>query len=306
MLITTDRSLRLPTYQPLKRFFRTPKGYVLLMLSFLTVMAGLPASLGTVLPGELGAMLGAAVLDVGLARVLRGAWIVPTGALLSGMFVALILSLTEPFPVVVVTGMLAVNTKYLFQLRGRHVFNPAAFALVASSILFSSGQSWWGAMPDLPMPGLLVLVGTGWFIADRVNKMPAVLIYLGTSALLFTVASFVLDPARVAEVFRAPDVNATLFFAFFMVTDPPTSPTRYRDQVIYGFIVAMASVVIYLTLSGLYFLPAGLLVGNAWEACRRAVTLRSPSAPQIARTAPRQIPQAPVERSLADRERSVA
>ena len=29
---------------------------------------------------------------------------------------------------------------------------------------------------------------------------------------------------RVAEIFRAPDLHAVLFFAFFILTDPPTSP----------------------------------------------------------------------------------
>ncbi len=35
--------------------------------------------------------------------------------------------------------------------------------------------------------------------------------------------------------------------------------------------VAGASANLYLTLDGVYFLPAGLLVGNAWEAWRRVV-----------------------------------
>jgi len=59
-----------------------------------------------------------------------------------------------------------------------------------------------------------------------------------------------------------------------MLTDPPTSPVRYRDQVVYGGIVAVASTALYLTLGGVYFLPAGLLVGNAWEAGRRVVVGR--------------------------------
>ena len=62
--------------------------------------------------------------------------------------------------------------------------------------------------------------------------MPAVLAFLGSYYLLFTVTAFVGDPARVAELFRAPDLHAALFFAFFMVTDPPTSPPKQRDQII--------------------------------------------------------------------------
>jgi Na+-translocating ferredoxin:NAD+ oxidoreductase RnfD subunit len=98
--------------------------------------------------------------------------------------------------------------------------------------------------------------------------------------MLFTLAAFVGDPAHVAELFRVPNVNAALFFAGFMLTDPPTSPVRYRDQVVYGGIVAAASAAIYLTLGGVYFLPGGLLVGNAWEAWRRWATSRPRPAPR--------------------------
>ena len=36
-------------------------------------------------------------------------------------------------------------------------------------------------------------------------------------------AAFAGDPAHVEELYRAPDLHAALYFAFFMVTDPPTS-----------------------------------------------------------------------------------
>ena len=70
--------------------------------------------------------------------------------------------------------------------------------------------------------------------------MPAVLAFLGVYYLLVTIAAFVGDPARVAELYRAPDLHAALFFAFFMVTDPPTSPPKHRDQIMFGAIVAVA------------------------------------------------------------------
>ena len=56
-----------------------------------------------------------------------------------------------------------------------------------------------------------------------------------------------------------------------MLTDPPTSPVRYRDQVWFGLLVAALSVATYLTLGGEYYLLAGLLVGNVAEAGRRVL-----------------------------------
>jgi hypothetical protein len=75
--------------------------------------------------------------------------------------------------------------------------------------------------------------------------MPMVLAFLGAFYLLFTVTAFVGDPARVLEVFRAPDLQMVLFFAFFILTDPPTSPTKYPHQIIDGILVAVVSYAIF-------------------------------------------------------------
>jgi Na+-translocating ferredoxin:NAD+ oxidoreductase RnfD subunit len=258
--------------EPVRRFFRTPKGLLLLVLPLLAALAATNEGLRLALPEVIGAATGAALLDVALACVIRGAWFFPSGALLSGLIVALIVSPTEPLRVAVVTAMLAVNSKYLFQARGRHIFNPAALALVVAYFLFASEQNWWGALANVPPPFVVVLIATGLFIADRVNKMPMVLAFLGCFLSLFTIATFLGRAGQAGEIFRAPDINAALFFAFFMLTDPPTSPARYRDQVIYGVIVAVASAAIFLTIGALYYLPAGLLIGNGWEAWRRTRT----------------------------------
>ena len=83
-------------------------------------------------------------------------------------------------------------------------------------------------------------------------------------------ASFLIEPAKVAAVFRAPDLQAALFFAFFMLDDPPTCPVRYGDQFVFRFVVALVSYIVFMVWGTVYFLPAGLLAGNAFEAVRRA------------------------------------
>ena len=79
------------------------------------------------------------------------------------------------------------------------------------------------------------------FVADRVNKMPLVLTFLAAYFVLFTVTAFVGNPMPVAEIFRTPDVEAVLYFAFIILTDPPTSPAKYPDQIVCGLIVAVVS-----------------------------------------------------------------
>ena len=252
-----------------RRFARTPKGVMLGVLALLTLLAAPSAGLALVLPNLIGAMAAAVVIDGVLLWLKRGAWTFPTGALLSGLFVALVLDPHEPWFIALCTAGLAITSKWLLRTRWSNVFNPAALALVAGSFLYGSGHSWWGALPDLPAPLIAVLLATVVFTARYVNKLPMVVTFAGVYFALVTLVAFAGDPARVAELFRIPNVNAALFFAGFMLTDPPTSPVRYRDQIVYAAIVAGAGVVVYLSLGAVYFLPAGLLAGNAWETGRR-------------------------------------
>ncbi|MEP7352121.1 MAG: hypothetical protein ABI824_02715, partial [Acidobacteriota bacterium] len=150
-----------------------------------------------------------------------------------------------------------------------HPFNPAALAIVALFYVFHMGQSWWGALPEVSPYWQVALVAGGVFITDRVNKMPMVLMFLGTYFLLFTIASYVADPQHVSEIYRSPDLQAVLYFAFIILTDPPTSPVKYPDQLIFAVIVAVVSFAIFESIGAVYFLLAGVLVGNVWEAWRR-------------------------------------
>jgi hypothetical protein len=259
----------------LRRFWRSPKGYLLMMLLTLAAVAGPGEGLGRVVPAVLGAVLAAALLDVGLTLLTRQTWIVPDGAILSGLIVALVLSPQEPWSVSVAAGALAILSKHLFRNPWAprvHVFNPAAVALLACVVLFSSGQSWWGALPDQPLPALLLLLAAGYVVVGHVNKFWQVLAFLGTYFGLFTFATFMTmgGTARLAEVFRVPFVNAALFFALIMLTDPPTSPNGEEEQMRFGAVVGGASVAAFFLVQGLTFLPLGLLIGNAWLAWRRA------------------------------------
>ncbi|MDQ2785435.1 MAG: RnfABCDGE type electron transport complex subunit D, partial [Chloroflexota bacterium] len=172
-------------FHTLKRFFRTPKGYLLIVLVLLAALAAVHAGVRHVAPGLIGSVAAAMLVDIAIVRVLRGVWFFPSGALLSGLIVALILSPAEPWYVPAITAALAVASKYLLRTKQGHIFNPAALALVAAYFLFASGQDWWGALSNLPMPFLLVLLATGLFVADRVNKLPMVLIFTGCYFLLF-------------------------------------------------------------------------------------------------------------------------
>jgi len=253
-----------------RRFFRTPKGVQIIVLVILLALAARGEPAGLVATGLAAAVIPAMLIDGAILRMRKGHWVFPDGALLTGMFVAMILSPREPWYVTAVTSGVGVASKYLFRARTANVFNPAALALVATFYLFDTAQSWWGALGEISPYALVALIATGAFIAQRTHKVPVALAFLGSYFLLFTITAFVGNPGRVAELYRAPDLQAAVFFAFFMVTDPPTSPPRPRDQLVYGVIVAAVSYAAFEVIGAAWFLLGGLLVANVWEAWRRS------------------------------------
>jgi Na+-translocating ferredoxin:NAD+ oxidoreductase RnfD subunit len=266
-----------------RQFFRTPKGLLTIVLLVLIAIAAPAEGLARVVPGVLAGAVVGALVDLPVLRWRSGQWQFPSGAILTGLLVAMVLSPHEAWWIVAVTTAVGVVSKYIARTRSANVFNPAALAIVATFYVFNTGQSWWGAMPDAS-PALLalaVLFATGIFIADRVNKMPLVLAFLGVYYLLFTITAFVGDPRIVSEIYRTPDLQAVLFFAFFILTDPPTSPVRPRPQIICGLIVAVVSFAVFQFIGAVYYLLAGVLVGNVWEAWRR-VRLRAAIGPAAA------------------------
>lgn len=251
------------------RFFRTPKGLLLIVLVILVALAAPSEGIRLVAPGLASAVIVASLIDVLALRWTRNSWEFPSGAVLTGLFVAMVLTPHEPWYVPACTSAVAIASKYIARTRSANVFNPAALGLVATFYFFSTGQSWWGALPEISPFALIVLVATGAFITDRVNKAPLVLVFLGTYFLLFTMAAYVGDPRKVAEIFRAPDLHAVLFFAFFILTDPPTSSVKYPDQLVFGVMVALVSYAIFEWVGAAYYLLAGVLVANIWEAWHR-------------------------------------
>jgi Na+-translocating ferredoxin:NAD+ oxidoreductase RnfD subunit len=253
-----------------KSFFKTPKGLVTIILVILIVMAAPGQGIRAVAAGLGIATIAAGLVDLLILRVRKQAWEFPSGAVLTAMIVAMVLRAQEPWYVITITSVLAIVSKYIFRSRMANVFNPAALAIIASFYMFHTGQNWWGALTDVAPVAKVVLVAAGMIIADRVNKMPLVLTFLAAYFVLFTVTAFAGNPMPVVEIFRTPDVEAVLYFAFIILTDPPTSPAKYPDQIVCGLIVAVVSYAFFELAGVVYYLLAGVLVGNVWEAWRRA------------------------------------
>jgi Na+-translocating ferredoxin:NAD+ oxidoreductase RnfD subunit len=274
------RSLR----ERAKLFLATAKGEVLLVfLALLGVAAvGEPVSRLRLDAHVLAAVLAAGLLDVPYLRVESGRWRFPTSGVLTGLIVAMILAPDTPLDLVAAAGAASILGKRLIRVDGEHVFNPAVLGLLWAGWQ-SSGESWWGALGNAPAVWIGLLLLSGWLTADRLNKLPLVLTFLGSYVGLWTAASFfpavssAVDAQLAAEMLRPPFIQAALFLAFFMLTDPPTSPNRYAEQVWYGVLAGGGTVAASLLGGGQLYLLYATAVANLWLAGLRLWQRRSRS-----------------------------
>jgi Na+-translocating ferredoxin:NAD+ oxidoreductase RnfD subunit len=281
--IRAERSTPLVDTHRLHPFLCTPKGGLLAIFLGLFALGATVVGWSIAVPHMLAAVLGASVTELAISRLDRRPVAWPSSAILSGMIVGFVLGPLTPHAVTAAVGILATLGKHVFATDRWHIFNPAALALLASVPLFGTGQSWWGALPDLSWPFVFVLLAAGAFIVQRINKFSMMLSFLGASFALLAALGRI-DPVTAAELFRTPFVQATLFLAVFMLTDPPTAPSRYTEQVAIGVLAAVASVAAEMLGAGQSYLLVGLLVGNLALTVRRWVSQRARYAP------PRKVP----------------
>jgi len=244
----------------------TPKLYVLIVLLIMAVIAGASSDAKGIFNSGV-AMMTAILFDGTIFMLQSRKKLFSDGSIITGLIVALVLGSSSPWYMIAGTTAIAIVSKHLFKIKQKPIFNPAALGLLFAVFLFPSGQSWWGAFTELPVWSVSLLLVGGFLVTQRVNKFPQVLAFLGGYFVLLLIMGYY-GIGLAGDALRTPFINSALFLAFFMVTDLPTSPGKYKDQIWFGMITAVVSMIIYLIFGGLSYLLVGLLAANAWNALR--------------------------------------
>jgi Na+-transporting NADH:ubiquinone oxidoreductase subunit NqrB len=164
----------------------------------------------------------------------------PRSALISGL--SLCLLLRTPYAVVAAAGaVLAVAGKFVVRIHGKHVFNPTNFALVA---LLLTGQAWvspgqWGSAATL---GFLVACVGGLVVNRAARSDVTVAFLLAYGGLVFARSLWLGEPMAIP--LHRLESGALLIFAFFMISDPRTTPDHRAARVLFACLVALGAATI--------------------------------------------------------------
>jgi len=214
-------------------------------------------------------LLTAAVLEVAITFRSQRVIMWPASALLTGNGVAFVLRVpgTEHGDwwsmdgawIFAATSAVALLSKYLIRVRGRHIFNPSNFGLVLCFLLLGVTRAdplalWWGPLSPALAFALAIIVAGGFAILRRLHLVGVAVGFwiafaagigvLAASGHTMTAAWHV-GPIEGADFWwllvSSPEI---LVFLFFMITDPKTIPGGRGGRHVYAVGVGLLATVL--------------------------------------------------------------
>ncbi len=161
-------------------------------------------------------------------------------------------------PFLVWVAVWAMASKFVFAIRKKHLFNPAAFAVALTSLTISQSATWWvGTAVMAPF----AFLGAFLIIRKTVRTDLALSFFAAAFASVISAALMRgLNPALTIEkvLLQSP----ILFFAGVMLTEPLTMPPTKELRVAYGVLIGVLFSP-YAHIGGFYPTPEiALLAGN--------------------------------------------
>lgn len=163
-------------------------------------------------------------------------------ALISSFSLCLLLK-TDELWVSALAAVIAISSKFLIRLKGKHVFNPANIGIVASIFLtrqaYVSPGQWGNDIVTYSAVAILALV-----MLMKVNRLDTAFVFLG--ALMFLEVSYkLIYMGWDFQYFIHQFTNGTLMlFTFFMITDPMTTPNHVKGRVFWSICVALITFIL--------------------------------------------------------------
>lgn len=175
--------------------------------------------------------------EIGLGRLFTGKWPHLASAYISGISVGILIRSPEYWPYAL-CAVLAISSKYVLRLRGRHLWNPSNFGICV--MLFSAASFvaplsiQWGNN----LWAMLVIWMLGSAIVWRIRRLHICAVYVASFLLFALLRAHMMGEPWLSEVSPITGPEYQLFI-FFMITDPKTTLKSPFGQGVVAFFIAL-------------------------------------------------------------------
>jgi Na+-transporting NADH:ubiquinone oxidoreductase subunit NqrB len=159
-------------------------------------------------------------------------------ALISGLSLCLLLRTNRP-DLAALASVVAIAGKFLIRARGKHIFNPTNGGIVA--MLLMTNQAWvspgqWGA----PAFFAFLMACAGSLVVNRAARADVTCAFIVSyAALVFGRSIYLGEPLTIP--FHRLASGALVLFAFFMISDPKTTPDSRAGRLLFAALVAFGA-----------------------------------------------------------------
>jgi Na+-transporting NADH:ubiquinone oxidoreductase subunit NqrB len=156
-------------------------------------------------------------------------------ALISGLSLCLLVRSSAP-GLACLAAVIAIASKFLIKVRGKHIFNPTdgaivALLLVTKQVWVSPGQ--WGTAAFFAF----LMACAGSLVVTRAARADVSLAFIACFGALVAARSFYLGEPLAIPLHRL-ESGAFLLFSFFMISDPKTTPDSRAARILFAGLVA--------------------------------------------------------------------
>jgi Na+-transporting NADH:ubiquinone oxidoreductase subunit NqrB len=157
-------------------------------------------------------------------------------ALISGLSLCLLLR-TNSLVIASAAAVVAIASKFVLRVRGKHVFNPTNLGIVA--LMAATGDVWvspgqWGNVAFFAF----LMACLGGLVVNRAARSDVTLAFMASwIALVFARSVWLGEPLSIPG--HRLENGALLLFAFFMISDPKTTPDSRAGRTVFAMLIAL-------------------------------------------------------------------
>jgi Na+-transporting NADH:ubiquinone oxidoreductase subunit NqrB len=159
-------------------------------------------------------------------------------SIISGLSLALLLRSNHVW-VLLLAAVIAIVSKFVLRINGKHLFNPTNFAIVA--LIAATNDAWvspgqWGSAAYF---GFLIIC-LGGLVVHRAERADVTYAFIVFWSAVVVGRSLWLGEPMTIPLHRLEN-GALLLFTFFMISDPRTTPDSRAGRILFAALVALGA-----------------------------------------------------------------
>lgn len=230
--------------KPFSRFSYNHRYTPPLLITAILLAAHLSFGILESYPKLITAILASFVTELLLHRMLVGGWRNLSSAYISGISVGILIRSPQLWPFAF-CSMISIASKYVLRFKGRHIWNPSNFGVVAMLLLAPGSVAVLSIQWGNNMWAMLVIWIVGSISIYRLRRFHICATYV-ISFLFFAIfRSWITGHPYLAEISPITGPMYQLF-TFFMITDPKTTVSTKWGQYVVVILVAFVEMILRL------------------------------------------------------------